>query len=153
MGVFALFISPTIWLSQGSRTDQCGNIITRYETLARTVNDVIPEQSKVFWYGNEAAMLMLYLPNREILPQRVNSDFGIRDVNDQDALLALGLYNQDIVSEWTQNADYLFVSEAEFQRYPELLLWLTENRYSEPVSLMPTCRDVKETTLHLYKKP
>jgi hypothetical protein len=101
-------LSPTILLGGGYQDMDCDtDIINYYETFGEELRKLIPEGSRVFWWGGSPVPL-LYLTDRDIYPAQVNSTTYVVGGN-TDELLREGRWNDVVGQQWLYESDYLII--------------------------------------------
>lgn len=151
--LFYLIFSPTKYIAGNSSINLCsnGDVIKNHEIVAKELQDVIPNDSLVYFETNESSIPLIYLTNIQFYPNLLNQKFYFRIGGDDDYLEKYGYWNENLAIKWISNADYIVLGEDEANYWEPKFneefivkfdkLFITDN-------LIP-CRD--RTYLHVYK--
>lgn len=151
--LFYLIFSPTKYIAGNSSINLCsnGDVIKNHEIVAKELQDVIPNDSLVYFETNESSIPLIYLTNIKFYPNLLNQKFYFRIGGDDDYLEKYGYWNENLAIKWISNADYIVLGEDEANYWEPKFneefivkfdkLFITDN-------LIP-CRD--RTYLHVYK--
>ena len=88
------------------------NVIKTHERVAEQLNEIIPSDSLVYWHLS-SNMLLLYLPQAEIFPPLLNTNFNYvhrTQPEDSDLLYRFGYWDQYLKQEWLNEADFLLIA-------------------------------------------
>lgn len=126
--LFAAVFPFSTTLPRIANLGQCStHFLTYYERAGASLAQVIPPGSRLYWRasGNHLA-LMLYLKDVKIFPPQVHAGGGYV-VGDTQQLPRMGMYNQELDTQWRDSADILAVWENFVS--PDLLEFLQEGNY------------------------
>ena len=109
-------LTPTAALGNGFRTYDCGRpVLAHIEVVGTELAERIPPGTQVFWKGGDSAVPMLYVPGVEMYLPQINGDYNLFDLDDADALLRFGLYNDALFEQWLREAGVVLVESAQFE--------------------------------------
>jgi len=111
-----IFISP---LMGGTYREKglCGTDIPKtYQQIGKTLADVIPAGSQVYWEAKTAVPL-LYTPGIRIYSPQIYGLFSFRLGGDSDQLVKYGLWNDDLARRWREEADFIVTEVNWYQTY------------------------------------
>ena len=107
---FALLIGTVFPAAIDDRSGEAGcvsNFLTYYEEAARSLDDLIPAGSSVYWRGSGRHLaFMLYLDDVKLFLPQIHAGGGYL-AGDTQELLRFGLYNEELDKQWRQSADIL----------------------------------------------
>lgn len=90
--------------------------LTYYEEAARTLADLIPPGSQVYWRGSGRHLaFMLYVDHIKIFPPQIHAGAGFADGETQ-RLFRLGFFNEELDEQWRESADILIVWDTYFTK-------------------------------------
>jgi hypothetical protein len=111
-----LVLTPTIVLGNGFRTYDCGQpVLAALEAVGSDLAARIPPGTQVFWKGGDSAVPLLYIPGVKMYLPQINGDYNLYDLDDDDALLRFGLYNDALVERWLREAGVVLIEAAQFE--------------------------------------
>jgi hypothetical protein len=111
-----LVLTPTIVLGNGFRTYDCGQpVLAALEAVGSDLAHRIPPGTQVFWKGGDSAVPLLYVPGVKMYLPQINGDYNRYDLDDDDALLRFGLYNDALVERWLREAGVVLIESAQFE--------------------------------------
>lgn len=117
-------------LSGSSRANSCNlDVIAAYEENGAHLAEVIPPGSLVYWDGGLSVVPLLYIPGVRIFPSQLNQDYAFRIGGDPEQLRKAGLWNEALVQQWRNEADYLLIEEVGYNDWNDFLE--TGNRFDE----------------------
>jgi hypothetical protein len=98
-----------------SRNRECATrFLTYYEEAGRTLADLIPPGSQLYWRGSGRQLaFMLYVDHVKIFPPQIHAGAGYADGETQ-RLYRLGFFNKELDEQWRQSADILMVWDTYF---------------------------------------
>ena len=90
--------------------------LTYYEDAGRTLADLIPPGSQLYWRGSGRHLaFMLYVNNVKIFPPQIHAGAGYADGETQ-RLFRLGFFNEELDEQWRESADILVVWDTYFTK-------------------------------------
>jgi hypothetical protein len=112
--ILGLILSPTRVLGLGNDFFDCGetNVFTSYQKAGAALSQVIEPGSKIYWEGRIPA-IFLYMPNVNIYPPQLNHVHSYRMGGKSDVLLRYSQWNDELASQWLEEADYIMVQNTE----------------------------------------
>lgn len=85
--------------------------LSYYEQAGRSLAQIVPAGSQLYWRGSGKHLaLMLYSKDIRIFPPQIHAGGG-RVVGDTQQLPKMGMYNQELDTEWRDSADVLVIWE------------------------------------------
>ena len=125
------------------------NVPKQEEKIGQRLNEVIPDESLVYWAGGSSISPLLYVDNIRTFPQQYNGGFGRKVGGDTDLLLKYGFYNGEADTRWLNTADYLIVNQKNFPRFADVV---SSSEFTEiPFSQEPLgCQS--DTFLRIFKR-
>lgn len=103
-------LSPTWVLGGGMTTFDCQpGVIQAVEAAGRSISARIPPGATLDWRGGVAPTVLLYIPQAQIYPPQLNSDYSYYLGGDSDQLFRYGFWNEELSARWLENSDYLLV--------------------------------------------
>ena len=87
------------------------NVIATHERVAEQLKAMIPEGSLLHW-NLSSNMLLLILPQMEIFPPQLNTNFNYvqqSTPDESDQIYRFGYWDQYLDENWAREADYLVV--------------------------------------------
>jgi hypothetical protein len=83
------------------------NFLSYYEQAGRSLADLIPPGSTVYWRGSGRHLaFMLYIDDVKLFLPQIHAGGGYL-AGDTQELLRFGLYNEELDTQWRQSADIL----------------------------------------------
>lgn len=147
--MFAGMALPAL-LDLGKDHSGCStDFLTYYEQAGRTLAEIVPPNSLVYWKGSGRQLaLLLYADEIQYFPPQISAGAGYL-IGDSDHLLKFGLYNETLDRQWREAADifliWRFFPTIEFEEF------LDQTQYATiPFELgsLLNCED----QLYVYKK-
>jgi hypothetical protein len=86
------------------------------ESIGKTLNNLIPAGSQVFWNVRNAVPL-LYAPHINIYYPQIYAFSTFAENGDSEQLLKFGYFNEKLASQWWENADYIVTETNWAQAY------------------------------------
>jgi len=107
-------LSPSLLLGGGRFAYDCnGDALVSYESTGAQLASLIPPGSKVYWDSGSSstftATLLLYLPGIQVFPAQINGQFSYHIGGNPDDLLRIGFWNDELASQWIQEADVIVI--------------------------------------------
>lgn len=103
--------------------------LTYYEEAGRTLADLVPAGSLVYWRGSGRHLaFMLYLDDVELFLPQIHAGGGYA-VGETDELLRFGLFNEELDLQWRESADILMVWDTYLTK--EFQAFLDQSTYEE----------------------
>jgi hypothetical protein len=85
--------------------------LSYYEQAGRSLAQIVPAGSQLYWRGSGKHLaLMLYSEDIKIFPPQIHAGGG-RVVGDTQQLPKMGMYNQELDTQWRNSADILVIWE------------------------------------------
>jgi hypothetical protein len=108
-------LSPSLLLGGGRFAYACGgDALASYESTGVQLASLMPSGSKVYWDSGSsstyATTLLLYLPGIQIFPPQINGQFSYHNGGNPDDLLRIGFWNEELASQWIQEADVIVIN-------------------------------------------
>ena len=127
------------------------NVVETHEKVARQLKEMIPEGSSLYWHIS-SNMLLLYLPQMEIFPPQLNTNFNYLSSSkpeDSDQIYRFGFWDSTLKQEFIREADYLLIASPLGEDWQELLE-TGEYRLVGVTDPYETCRS-QITTVNVIK--
>lgn len=104
-------------LNKGSGDDGCStNFLTYYEEAGRSLADLIPPESSVYWKGSGRHLaFMLYVDNVKLFLPQIHAGGGFMS-GDTQQLLRFGIYNEELDQQWRDSADIFILWDKYFTK-------------------------------------
>ncbi len=132
--VIGIVFTPTDLLGGGFQDWKCnGNTIKAFEESGRSLAEVIPPGSQVFWGGGNAAAALLYIPQIRISPQQLDYPYNYFQMGNSDVLARYGYWNKNLALRWRDEADVFIFQEVEYTQTWEAYVSL--DAFTEPARL------------------
>ena len=80
------------------------------ESVGNYLASTITPGSKVYWRGYSPVSL-LYLPDIQIFPPQLHSDYTYWPGGDPDELLRYGWWNDALSRQWVEESDYILIED------------------------------------------
>ena len=107
-----LFVGTVFPITLEGRPGEVGcstHFLSYYEDAARSLADLIPAGSTVYWKGSGRHLaFMLYVDDVKLFLPQIHAGGGYM-AGDTQELLKLGLYNEELDTQWRQSADILII--------------------------------------------
>ncbi len=144
-------LTPTQPLGGGYAFYECeGDVIDSYEHAGEHLAQVISPGSKIYWKGGLSVVPLLYVPDVQIYPAQINSDYTYYIGGDPDALSRYGFWNEALAEQWVNEADYILIQERYYAG------WLADVTSSESFEeLAPTPPAVychEDAQIHIFRR-
>jgi hypothetical protein len=125
------------------------NFLTYYEEAARSLSDLIPPESVVYWRGSGRHLaFMLYMDDVKLFLPQIHAGGGYA-AGDSQQLLRFGLYNEELDKQWRQSADILIIWPTYFtHEFRDFLDQPGYERIAYDMGNLAHCEDV----LLVYRK-
>ena len=124
-----VILTPTPILGAGFTQWNCtGNVISDYETIGRSLAQNIPPGSQVYWDGDNAVAILLYIPGISIYPQQVDGIWNYYHGGDSNALARLGSWNDELALKWRGSADAILFQQT---GYPAWQAYINTSKFDE----------------------
>jgi hypothetical protein len=112
-------LSPTQALGGGYQGYDCnGDVLAIYDALGAELSELIPAGSTLYWQGEPASTVLIYLSDVRIFPAQLNQKFTFFD-GSTDELEKYGFWNQELAERWLAEADYALVGTLYFGDIPK----------------------------------
>lgn len=107
------------------------NFLTYYERAGESLSKLIPPGSALYWRsGGRQLALLLYVEDVKLFLPQIHAGGGYRpDAPTDDDLLRLGLYNEEMDTQWRDSADVLTIWEEYMTR--DLSASLQQSRFEQ----------------------
>ena len=143
--------APTQPFGGGYDFYECeGDVTQSYQQAGEHLAQVIPAGSKIYWKGGLSVAPLLYVPDIQIYPSQINSDYTYYIGGDPDELAQYGFWNEALAQQWVQEADYILVQERYYTG------WLADvtstDLFEELAPTPPTVYCREDTQIHIFKK-
>lgn len=152
--VAGTLLSPSYLLSGGYNTYDCasGNVLQTYESAGKSLDAAIPAGALVYWKGTLSAVPLLYLDDIRIFPPQINDGYSyLARGEDQDLIMKLGRWNDDLARRWVQEADYILVEDRSYGGW--LKDMITARGYQELPSTPLTISCRRNSFIRIFKNP
>jgi hypothetical protein len=135
------------WISNERKCST--HFLTYYEEAGRTLADLIPPGSQLYWRGSGRHLaFMLYVDNVKIFPPQIHAGAGYAD-GDTQRLFRLGFFNEELDKQWRESADILIVWDTYFTK--EVREFFEQPGY-EPIPFDMGNLSQCEDKLHVFRK-
>ncbi len=122
-------LSSTIILGGEFQEWNCsGNVIQSYEQNGKYLAGVIPLQSLVYWDGENAAAVLLYVPGIRIFPQQFDGDWNFVESGNSNRLAKFGFWDSELALLWHTQANVFMFQEHKTQEWTH---FVSSGRLSE----------------------
>jgi hypothetical protein len=123
-------LASTSVLGAGFRAFSCtGNVIEAFEMSGKYLAEVIPSNSLVYWDGNNAAAVLLYVPDIRILPQQFDGGWNYVEMEDSDKLARFGFWDPELARQWQAQAGVFLIQAI---KYPHWNAYVNTEDFNEP---------------------
>jgi hypothetical protein len=110
--VAGILLSPTQLLGGDYRDYDCSlNVIDMIENSGHELASHIPPGSTVYWDGGSDVAVLLYLPGIHIFPSQLDENYSYWLGGNSDALARYGFWNDSLMQQYLQHADYFIIQE------------------------------------------
>jgi hypothetical protein len=151
MLIFGLMLSPTRLLGNRYQDNDCEvDVIEANETVGQYLAEVIPPGSQVYWHGTPSVVPMLYLPGVSVYLPQIDYEYTYYLGGDTQEMLKVGLWNDELAEKWKQEADFVIISEHNYNS--EWEVFLASDQFDElpkTPSVAP-CRHYSR--LHIFRR-
>jgi hypothetical protein len=107
LALLAGTLFPAVFEERAGEAGCVNNFISYYEEAGRSLADLIPAGSTVYWRGSGRHLaFMLYLDDINLFLPQIHAGGGYL-AGDTQELLRFGLYNEELDTQWRQSADIL----------------------------------------------
>jgi hypothetical protein len=107
LAILAGTIFPAALESRAGEAGCENNFLTYYEEAGKSLADLIPAGSTVYWRGSGRHLaFMLYIDDVKLFLPQIHAGGGYL-AGDTQELLRFGLYNEELDKQWRQSADIL----------------------------------------------
>ena len=114
--------SPTIALGGGFNQWDCKmNVIKTYEQTGQFLAGKISSSDLVYWDGGNAVGILLYVPNIQIFPQQLDSQWNYFHGGDINSLARLGFWNDELAKLWRDQANVIIIQQANYSDWKPYL--------------------------------
>ena len=105
-------LSSTMVLGGAFQEWNCpGNVIQSFEQTGKYLAEIIPPQSLVYWDGENAAAVLLYVPDIRIFPQQFDGDWNFVELGNLDRLAKFGFWDRELALLWHTQANVFMFQE------------------------------------------
>jgi Dolichyl-phosphate-mannose-protein mannosyltransferase len=148
----AFMLTPSKLLSGGYSGYDCGwDTIQSYETAGRYLASVIPKGSLVYWDGGSSFSPLLYVPGIKIFPAQINGGYSFYIGGNSDTLAKMGLWNEQLASNWQKEADYILIKDANFKK-SSMKDYVTSGQFDELAQTPQVSPCVPGSAIHIYHR-
>jgi hypothetical protein len=102
-------------------------VIEAFEKRNQYLAEAIPSQSLVYWDGENAAVVLLYVPDIRVFPQQFDGNWNYFKTGDSNKLAQNGFWDGEMVRRWQEDANVFL--------FQEKISWIG-NLMSIPMSFM-----------------
>jgi hypothetical protein len=128
--IIGTVFAPTPVLSGGFHAFSCtGNVIEAFEKSGQYLAETIPAGSQVYWDGENAAAVLLYVPDIRIFPQQFDGAWNYVEAGNSDMLARYGFWDKELATRWQAEAD-VFLFQA--KNYPGWEAYVNTEKFNEP---------------------
>ena len=128
--ILSFVLSPTRILAGGNDYFACKNVLKSFDRVGDQLSGVVQPGEKVYWEGRSAA-IFLYLPQVSIYPPQLNHDHSFRIGSDPNELLKRGFWNQELATQWLNEADIILIEKPYLRDWEEQILYYSNGGYTE----------------------
>ncbi|MCE5207712.1 MAG: hypothetical protein LLG42_05300 [Chloroflexi bacterium] len=147
----AILFSPTNYLAGLPSTTICEeSVIDRLEEVGGELSSSIQPGSLIYWEYHSPVVL-LYLDDIRLFPAQLNNYFYKREGGDEEALLEMNFWNDEIAEKWLLEADYVLLSEEAANNWEPLMNTKYPARFDKIDITENLTPDVDRSFLHVYK--
>ena len=125
-------LASTSVLGGGFREWTCTgnvNVIEAFEKSGQYLAKVIPSKSLVYWDGENAAAVLLYVPDIRICPQQFDGDWNYFETGDSDKLARYGFWDEELARRWQEDADVFLFQEKDYLDWKS---YINTDEFNEP---------------------
>lgn len=125
------------------------NFLTYYEQAGKSLAEITPPNSLVYWKGSGRQLaLLLYIDDLRYFPPQISAGAG-HLIGESEHLLKFGLYNDELDLQWKESADLYFIWKA----FPTV----TFDDFLDPTQYKPILFEMGELSacedrLYLFEK-
>jgi hypothetical protein len=117
--VVGWLLAPTQALGGGYQSYDCNSdILATYDILGAELKEMLPAGSTLYWQGEPASTVLIYLSDVGIFPAQLNQKFTFFD-GDTEALERYGFWNQELAERWLAEADVALVGTLYYGNLPK----------------------------------
>jgi hypothetical protein len=147
--ILGLLLSPTKFLGNSYHDYDCGgDLIVINESVGNYLASIIPAKSKVYWRAYSPVSL-LYLPDVQIYPPLLHSDYTYWPGGDPDELLRYGWWNDALSGQWVEESDYILIEDI-FQN-DRVRDYIKSGDFTELPSTISTAPCRSDAIIRIYK--
>ncbi len=106
-----------------------GNVIDAFEKSDQYLAEVIPSKSLVYWDGENAAAVLLYVPDIRVFPQQFDGDWNYFKTDDSNKLAQYGFWNEELARRWQEDANVFLFQE---KNYLDWKPYVNTDEFYEP---------------------
>jgi len=88
-------------------------VIGSFEQAGQSLAGLIPPDSTVYWSG-EPVSVLLYLPGMHVYPAQLDGPYSFWLGGDDDDLERYGFWNDRLMEQWKQEADFFIIQKRYF---------------------------------------
>ena len=149
--VAGIMLSPSSVLGGGFNQWACpANVINAFEETGRYLAEHIPAGSTVFWRGGNAVPVLLYTPGITIYPAQIDWEWNHWNGGNPDLLARLGFWNDNMSTQWLENADVAIIQVAYEKAFglaiPDLSAFVEIGKTSQGLNCS------QDSVLQIYRK-
>ena len=146
-----MMLSPSFVLGGGFNQWVCSeNVIDTFEKSGRYLAEQIPAGSTVFWRGGNAVAVLLYAPDIIIYPAQLDWEWNHWNGGNPDLLARLGFWNDNMSTQWLENADVAIIQVAYEKAFglaiPDLSAFVEIGKTSQGLNCS------QDSVLQIYRK-
>ncbi len=146
--VVGTLLSSTVVLGGGFQEWNCtGNVIQAFEQSGKYLAEVIPPQSLVYWDGENAAAVLLYVPDIRIFPQQFDGNWNFVASGDSDKLAKFGFWDKELAVQWQTQASVFLFQE---HKTLDWASFVSNVRFSEPAAPRDALNCSPDTYLRVF---
>ena len=147
----SFILTPTRILGGGNYEVLCDNdIIQSNESVGNYINEIVPEDSQIFWYSNNSPVPLLYLKNINIYPAQLDQSFNFYLDGDPTEIEKLGFWNRALFDKWKNEADFLLITDDYVLDFVNDENFLLAHQEIAPLPTTIGCRD--KSIIHIFMK-
>jgi len=141
-------LASTAVLGGGFQGWTCsGNVIEAFEKTGQYLAEVIPSQSLVYWDGENAATVLLYVPDIRVFPQQFDGDWNYFKTGDSDKLAQYSFWDEELARRWQEEAGVFLFQEKNYLKWKS---YVNTDEFNEPAPSTWTLNCAPDTFLRLF---
>jgi hypothetical protein len=146
------FLAPLEILGGGRHNYDCRlGVVSSYEQAADYISDHVNEGEQIFWMGSFSQTVLLEIEGIQFYPQTLNAKFSRHKGGDSEQLAKHGLWNQELLYQWMEEADVILIEHREISDWFLDYLKKPSILYDEVPPTQPVgCR--KGAQIRIYRR-